>query len=387
MRVDADTYGLIEPLVSRPGYGEGQPAMPVGVGPVGTSKLPSGDPGGKGLSLDKDIPGSSTFNKPEDDIREFDKAEEGSIYRIDGPDDRAKPQNDPKDDERHHEQFKPSIGVPGPRDDDDSITKYPYRDGIPNAHNASAEFVVALFKLASAPERLLVAGGDVRVAARIDEIVSGLNPKTVQRAAACSATMKRADIPNLRWIFSVDCGNGAKAVKVKAVRKGNVTKISKMDLLFACSCNAWQWLGSEHHAKGEQYLDGKPRGTAATPVVKDPQGINRVCKHVASAISSLRSWELPKPKGKAKKASEEIDLFGLVRRASAICGAANALDRRNFEAGHHVVHASPSFYVRAVGDPEGVGAYQIRAEAQPWPQSWIPTEDLAEAMLSIGVAG
>jgi hypothetical protein len=347
------------------------------------SGLPGTGPSDKGLSLDRSIPGTSTFDKEVDDIREFDKAEEGSIYRVDGPDDRAKPQNDPKDDERHHEQFKPSIGVPGPRDDDDSITKYPYRDGIPNAHNASAEFVAALFKLAHAPELLVRANSDVKVAAKIDDILSGLNPKTVQRAATCSATMKRADIPNLRWIFSVDCGNGPKAVKVKAVRKGNVTKITKMDLLFSCSCNAWQWLGSEHHAQREEYLDGKPRGTASVPVVKDPRGINHVCKHVAATMSSLRSWELPKPKakGKVKKAGEEVDLYALVKRASAICVATEAL--RSFETGHRTA----GLYVRAVGDPEGAGAYQIRAEGTPWPQTWTPTEDLATAMLSIGVTG
>ncbi len=82
-RLDGSS-SLTQPLVSRPGYGQGSPALPDGT--VGESKLPEGPPADKGLSLDKDIPGTSTFNKPEGDIREPDKAAPGSIYRVDGPD-------------------------------------------------------------------------------------------------------------------------------------------------------------------------------------------------------------------------------------------------------------------------------------------------------------
>jgi len=176
-------------------------------------------------------------------------------------------------------------------------TPYPYRDGIPNAHNASAAFVAAMYLLRTAPSRLFRASERVRVASTADQILAGLDAKIQQKAAKCSATLKRADIKNLRWVFAVDCGNGVKAVKMKAVRpKANVTAFGKMDLELTCSCPAWKWLGPEFHAKREKYLLDKPQGTASTPDTKDPERDNRVCKHVAAALAIARGWTLPKAK-------------------------------------------------------------------------------------------
>jgi hypothetical protein len=69
-----------------------------------------------------------------------------------------------------------------------------------------------------------------------------------------------------------------------------------MDVYFSCSCKAWRWLGSEYHSKGEGYIDGKPVGTASTPDIKDPDRINRVCKHVAAVISRVQEWKIPAKK-------------------------------------------------------------------------------------------
>ena len=184
--------------------------------------------------------------------------------------------------------------------DDDSITKYPYRDGIPNRHNAAiAESVAQLWLLKCAHEAPVSFEAPVRVASKLSEIEQGLNPKVNERAATCVAVTKRADVSNLRLIFSVDCGHGPKMVKLKAARKGNMTAIAKMNVNFSCSCKAWRWLGSEYHAKGEKYLDGRPTGTASTPDIKDPARINRVCKHVAAVMSKVRGWSIPiKKKGK-----------------------------------------------------------------------------------------
>jgi hypothetical protein len=272
----------------------------LGSGPVAESGLPKGDPGGKGIKLDKDIPGESTFDKPEEDVRQFDKTEPGSIYRIDGPDDMARPQDQPDGDERHHEDFKPRI-EPEDSKPTEEITKYPYRDGLPHQHFASEqnEFVVGLYLAERAHTLKIVPGNRVLVATRPDEVITGLNPQFAQRAKSCSVSMKRADIGNLRWLFSVNCGNGPKVVKLKAFRAANVVRIGKMDVDLACSCPAWQWLGPEHHAKGNDYLDGSPRGTASTPVIRDPQGINRVCKHVAAVLSFVQDWQVkPTPKKK-----------------------------------------------------------------------------------------
>jgi hypothetical protein len=312
-------FSLQQPLVSRPAYGQVQeedfaeewegpellgagPLSPSGqntaASPVAESGLPKGDPGGKGISLNPEIPGESTYNKPVDDIRQPDKAGPGSIYRIDGPDDLAKPQDDEKQDQRQHQNFKPRFEGPGPKGEP-VVTDYPYRDGLPHQHYASVAFVAGEYLVAGAHELRVVPGNRLIIASKPDDVVMGLNPKFRERAQSCGVILKRADIGNMRWLFSVNCGNVPRVVKLKAFRSANVIRLGKMDIDVACSCPAWQWLGPEHHAQTNDYLDGSPRGTASVPVIRDPQGINRVCKHVAAVLTNVQGWEIPaKPKKK-----------------------------------------------------------------------------------------
>lgn len=282
---------LTQPLVSRPAYGEGQ-------GQVAESKLPGGGSGGKGLPLDSGIPGSSTFNKPEDDVRDFDKPNDESLSRTDNADDTLtyRERIDTREDNADkHDGIGYMVSAPGEWDKDHpSKTKYPYRDGVPNQHNASAEFVAEHWLADQAAVLHLSPEATIKTALRLNAIVEGLNPKFRDRASRCAVQLKRADIKNLRWIFSVDCGNGLKVVKMKGVREGRITKLSKMELDLSCSCPGWRWLGPEHHAKNEDYLDGKPRGTASVPVIRDPTGINRVCKHVAAVLSHAKGWDVAK---------------------------------------------------------------------------------------------
>ena len=122
-----------------------------------------------------------------------------------------------------------------------------------------------------------------------------------ERGAQCSVDLKRADNANLRWIFAVDCGNGAKVVKIHAEASKRVVQVPKMDLHITCSCPAWRWLGPEHHAKREDYIEGQPRGTASVPVIRDPENINRVCKHAAAVLTTIRKWQIPSAKRRAVK--------------------------------------------------------------------------------------
>jgi len=280
------------PLVSRPAYGYGRAAIP-----VSESKLPKGDPGGKGLSLDPGIPGQSTFAKPSEEGPREPRTDDESIHRVDNADDLLKDQS--KTDQTDWSDLSPAYNRPGEPDPDGATkTKYPYRDDHSDAHYASMDFVVGSYLLKTAREVVLRPSPKARTASTLGEMTRGLDPKTQEKAASCSVTVKRADIPNLRWLFMVNCGNGGKVVRVKAVREGNVVKFSKLDLAVSCSCPAWQWTGPEHHAKREGYLDGKPVGTASTPVVKDPEGKHTVCKHVAAVLAQTRSWSIPKSKGK-----------------------------------------------------------------------------------------
>ena len=272
--------------------------------PVAESGLPKGDPGGKGIKLDKDIPGESTFNKPEDDIRDFDKGNKSDPWRRDSPDDQLK-DRDVVDVNEDNANKSDGIGYNGKDwdENDTKKTKYPYRDGLPHQHYESRdqlEFVAGMYLAEVAHTLRVQVGHRLLVASKPDEIVSGLNPAFAQRAQSCGVTMKRVDTGNMRWLFSVNCGNGPKVVKLKAFRPANVVRLGKMDVDVNCSCPAWQWLGPEHHAQREDYLDGGPRGTASTPVIRDPQGINRVCKHVAAVLSYVQGWEIPPAKPKKK---------------------------------------------------------------------------------------
>lgn len=244
--------------------------------------------------MDDSIPGYKTFAKPEDDTGTGDqRKDDESIYRVDGPRDIPKSQDridvvDQTDAQPHY------MGLGKP--DNSPKTKYPYRDGIPNAHNASAEFVAEMWKLRTARDLCVPGGG--RVAATLDTMVQGLNPEIARRGQGCSVNIKRADIPNLRWLFAVDCGNGSKVVRLRAARKGNVVQFSKLDLHTACSCPAWRWQGPEFHSTTKNYQDPKTplQGTATPPNIRDPERVNKVCKHVAAVLGFTQGWTVPKRK-------------------------------------------------------------------------------------------
>lgn len=249
--------------------------------------------------MDDSIPGSSTFTKPLDDndTGRQDHPDE-SIHRIRGPRDIRKD----RDRVDVIDQTDAAPGFMGLGEPHESPkTKYPYRDGIPNTHNASAEYVAGLWLLQQAPERLLIGGLGVKLAATIGVLRDGLNPKVKQRAQSCQAQLKRADIKNMRWKFSVDCGNGAKAVSFKARRPGNITNFHKMDFHVACSCPFWRWQGPEFHSTTKDFQDPnvKLQGTAEAPNVRDIERQNMVCKHIASVLSMTKQWAIPKPKKKA----------------------------------------------------------------------------------------
>jgi hypothetical protein len=275
-----------QPLVIRPPYGETTTAE---------SQLPEGEPAGRGVSMN-DVSGYKTLAKPDDPTREHSKADT-SIHRVDSPYDLAKHQT--KQDEREQSGDTSYMG----RGDNQNSpkTKYPYRDGVPNAHNAAAHFVAELYRLKFAPVRVFMAGAGVRVARKLGEILDGLNPKFLDRAQGAEVTVKRIDRKNLRWIFSVK-GNHTYTVKLRAMRKGNVTQLAKMDLELSCTCPAWRWQGPEFHSTSEKYQLGKLQGTASAPDIRDPERQNFVCKHVAAVLQATKEWSIPLPKKAPKKA-------------------------------------------------------------------------------------
>lgn len=278
--------------LARPSY-RGRP-----MAPLAESGLPGGGPSDKGLPLDDETTGQRTFAKPEDDVgtsQTEQPRKDESIYRVDGPRDLPKSRDriDVVDQTDAQPHFM-GLGKP----DNSPKTKYPYRDEKPNAHNATAEFVAGRWLLQAALDLLIPGGG--RVAATLETMTQGLNPEIAQRAKMCTVNLKRADIPNLRWLFAVDCGNGSKVVRLKAMRSAKITQFRKLDLYLACSCPAWQWQGPEYHSttKGFQDPNTALLGTASPPNIRDPQRVNKVCKHVAAVLGFVENWTVPNSKRK-----------------------------------------------------------------------------------------
>lgn len=136
----------------------------------------------------------------------------------------------------------------------------------------------------------------IRVAKRLEELLGGTGLDVVGRSGGLQPKGKKFNPKTSMFSFNVPSasGKGVYTVKVKALRKGNVVKLSKMDIQVSCSCPFWRWQGPEHWAKAGSYLYGKPVGTAANPNVKDPRGKHLVCKHVVACLRSIRDWELPR---------------------------------------------------------------------------------------------
>jgi hypothetical protein len=118
----------------------------------------------------------------------------------------------------------------------------------------------------------------VRVAARLADIVNGIDPGIRSRAKKIAPKMVSTK-GNTRT-FHVPGSDGTYTVKVQGEPGG--------DLRVSCSCDFWQYQGPEHWAKVGDYLLGKPRGTADRPTAKDPKGRNRLCKHAMACLEALK---------------------------------------------------------------------------------------------------
>jgi hypothetical protein len=93
------------------------------------------------------------------------------------------------------------------------------------------------------------------------------------------------------WRFKVTCSEkdsdrGGHEVNVW-LEKNHDEVPGKLEFKAFCKCKAWQYYGSEFHAKSRDYLLGRPRGTGTAPRVRDPHRRNLVCKHVFLCL-----WEM-----------------------------------------------------------------------------------------------
>lgn len=130
-------------------------------------------------------------------------------------------------------------------------------------------------------------------AATPPEILNRCGPEITGRASQVKVKRKRFDPDNGFWTFTATGSRGKTyTVRIKGVSKGNTKDLFKLPVRVSCTCNAFRWEGPEHWAKVNDYLYGKPRGTASKPVVRDPDGQHWACKHVVAALNMARQYRL-----------------------------------------------------------------------------------------------
>jgi hypothetical protein len=133
----------------------------------------------------------------------------------------------------------------------------------------------------------------IRVAMRISDIQERTGPKVHDTARKVQVKLTRVDTANHMWMFVVPGSKKGTSykVRVKAAPTGNVTDVNKMDVHVSCTCPFWRWQGPEHHAKKNDYLYGKPAGTASVPDVKDPTGKHWACKHILAVLAKVKTFK------------------------------------------------------------------------------------------------
>lgn len=133
-----------------------------------------------------------------------------------------------------------------------------------------------------------------RFSVTMDDIDSKVSKEIINKSLSCSVRLKRSMPKNNRYIFEVTSrgGSGPHVVTVKAEAKNkNMKSLEKADLYLSCSCPFWIYYGPEYHARRGGYLEGKPKGTATPPRIRDPKGTNLVCKHVYAVFNVIDNYE------------------------------------------------------------------------------------------------
>ena len=140
-------------------------------------------------------------------------------------------------------------------------------------------------------------------AAFISELLDKTSASVQTKADGMTIKLKRVDAANKMWMFEVPGSDGTHQIKIKALPRGNVLAMGKVDVQVSCSCPFWRWQGPEHFARQGDYLYGNPVGTASKPVVKDPEGKNWLCKHAVAVLRKVQTYALKPTAPKGKTAS------------------------------------------------------------------------------------
>jgi len=117
-----------------------------------------------------------------------------------------------------------------------------------------------------------------KTSAELSEITSGLDSDVIKKGSAISVSIKyKYKLFVEPLIISV--GDYQVTLDAKGSRDAP-------DIYLSCSCSYWRYQGPEYHALRNNYLYGKPRGTAEKPKQRDPKGSHKLCKHAYAVVKS-----------------------------------------------------------------------------------------------------
>lgn len=163
--------------------------------------------------------------------------------------------------------------------------------------DAVAQDVLATWRLENNPV-VVSLSGSVKVAKTIEQIVSGLDSKTQDKASDVKLLSKDYNDLSKTFRYKATTGDDTYTVVIRAVpaNKDERRMDEVSDVLVSCSCRHWRYGGCEYHAYQGNYLyqPKTPRGTLEAPAVKDPEGNNYVCKHAYAALEKVKSLYIDK---------------------------------------------------------------------------------------------
>lgn len=111
-----------------------------------------------------------------------------------------------------------------------------------------------------------------KTSANLSSILDNLDKKVVDNASSIKAVSSQFQSNLFKKPVTFNVGNYEVIVEAKGDKESP-------DLYLSCTCNYWKYQGSEYHAKENDYLFGKVKGTAEKPTKKDPNGTHKICKH------------------------------------------------------------------------------------------------------------
>lgn len=122
-----------------------------------------------------------------------------------------------------------------------------------------------------------------RFAGSLSDLRSGISESVKSKSKNYRPYVEDVDLEANLWTFSVGDWQVVASIKYESENKG----LNSADLHFNCSCPFWRWQGPEHWGSSMDYLHGDPRGSASTPVIRDPYQEHNVCKHVYAVLGYL----------------------------------------------------------------------------------------------------